>query len=145
MKTQYTNVMKSTAVLLVILSAVPAYSQSNDQSQAENECNSGSVNACRELAVWAHNLCRRGHNQACDYSNRAVNQMHRNQEGIRRGYPDQVYDESGLELAPNTNDTIGIINGTGRGGAGYTNDAARAIMDGTLDPAEAARRSMGGR
>ena len=35
------------------------------------------------------------------------------------------------------------INGYGRGGAGYTNDAARGIFNGTVDPATAACQAMG--
>jgi hypothetical protein len=39
---------------------------------------------------------------------------------------------------------LGAINGYGPGGAGYTNDAAKAILNGSMSPATAACRAMGG-
>lgn len=71
----------------------------------------------------------------------------------RQLYPDSVRDavRSGnvdrrIEgtLRRSVDPYLNDINGYGPGGAGVTNDAARAILNGTLDPATAACQARGG-
>ena len=60
---------------------------------------------------------------------------------VRSGNVDQAIEYTKQR---NVDPHLNTINGYGPGGAGYTNDAARAIMNGTLDPATAACQAMGG-
>lgn len=71
----------------------------------------------------------------------------------RELYPDSVRDavrsgnvDRGIEryIQRNVDPSLNAINGYGRGGSGYTNDAAIGIRNGTLDPATVACQAMGG-
>jgi hypothetical protein len=60
---------------------------------------------------------------------------------VRSGQVDQMIERG---LRNGVDPLTGIINGEGPGGAGPTNRAARAIMNGTLSPGNAACNAMGG-
>ena len=46
----------------------PVYAQTDDQLQAEKECQQlGNKQSCRELISWANRYCRQGNTEACDY------------------------------------------------------------------------------
>lgn len=122
-------------------SILPVSAQTSEQQQYEAACESGNSQACRELILYAGPHCDRGNQQACNYILRVDDLMQDAQ--IRRGYPQGSYDSSGLGQVPHVKNLLGDINGRGPGGAGYTNDAARGIFDGTLSPLDAARGAMG--
>jgi len=60
---------------------------------------------------------------------------------VRSGAVDQAVQNT---MRRSVTPLLGAINGYGPGGAGYTNDAALKILNGSLSPATAACRAMGG-
>ena len=114
----------------------------NQIQQAERACESGSAQACRDLIAYADPYCRQqGDERACAYIRQVAGLLQRNE--IRGGYPQGLYDSTGIDNVPATRELFGAINGRGPGGAEYTNDAARRILEGSMSPADAARDAMG--
>jgi hypothetical protein len=61
-------------------------------------------------------------------------------DAVRLGDVDDAIDST---MRQSVDPLLDDINGYGRGGAGYTNEAAKAVLDGSMSPATAACRAMG--